>query len=88
MRDNEKVIEEVYTNQLYAILFSINQYSDDVLNSWLIEFNQIFDDLNSPEKDVLNSYLNELAAVKMVIRFDLKGNLLQSAQGTVLYRKN
>jgi two-component system phosphate regulon sensor histidine kinase PhoR len=30
-RQNEKVIQEIYRNQLDAILFSINQYSDDVM---------------------------------------------------------
>ncbi len=28
-------MEEVYTKQLEAILFSVNQYSDDIFNSWV-----------------------------------------------------
>ncbi len=31
---NEKIIEEIYTNQLEAILFSVNQYSEDVIRNW------------------------------------------------------
>jgi two-component system phosphate regulon sensor histidine kinase PhoR len=34
LRDNEAVIESIYNNQLDAILYSINQYSDDVLSDW------------------------------------------------------
>ncbi|HRX00235.1 MAG TPA: hypothetical protein P5280_12135, partial [Cyclobacteriaceae bacterium] len=32
---DEKLIEEIYQKQLEAILFSANQYSDDILNSWI-----------------------------------------------------
>lgn len=32
---DEKMIQEIYTKQLEAILFSVNQYSDDILNSWI-----------------------------------------------------
>ncbi len=31
--ENEKVIEEIYSDQLEAILFSVNQYSEDVVES-------------------------------------------------------
>jgi two-component system phosphate regulon sensor histidine kinase PhoR len=33
LRQNERVIQEIYRNQLEAILFSINQYSDDILSN-------------------------------------------------------
>lgn len=32
VKEGEGVIEKVYLDQLDAILFSVNQYSDDVLN--------------------------------------------------------
>src|SRR5664280_3819777 len=32
-RQNEKVIQDIYKNQLDAILFSINQYSDDIISN-------------------------------------------------------
>jgi two-component system phosphate regulon sensor histidine kinase PhoR len=34
LSESEKVIEETYSKQLDAILFSVNQYSDDVISSW------------------------------------------------------
>lgn len=34
--DNEKLIQEVYYDQLDAILFSINQYSQDVVTDWQV----------------------------------------------------
>ena len=32
---DEKMIQDIYQKQLEAILFSVNQYSDDVLNNWI-----------------------------------------------------
>ena len=34
LNENEKVIEGIYNNQLDAILFSINQYSEDIITGW------------------------------------------------------
>ncbi|MEO7989005.1 MAG: HAMP domain-containing sensor histidine kinase [Chryseolinea sp.] len=35
LNKDEKIIEEIYQKQLEAILFSVNQYSDDALNGWI-----------------------------------------------------
>jgi hypothetical protein len=32
LKQNERMIQDIYRNQLDAILFSINQYSDDVIS--------------------------------------------------------
>ncbi|MBL7847318.1 MAG: HAMP domain-containing histidine kinase [Cyclobacteriaceae bacterium] len=34
---NEAIIQEAYNRQLDAILFSVNQYSDDILNRWITQ---------------------------------------------------
>ena len=36
---HEKLIHEIYQNQLDAILFSVNQYSDDIISSWANKIN-------------------------------------------------
>ena len=33
LSDNEQVLEQIYNNQLQAILFSVNQYSEDVVRA-------------------------------------------------------
>jgi two-component system phosphate regulon sensor histidine kinase PhoR len=76
LRENEKVIEDVYNNQLDAILFSVNQYSDDALNNWAIKLNQLFEDTTRNKNAALTNYLNELPAIKMIFRYDLNKNLL------------
>lgn len=32
--ENEEVLQEIYSNQLESMLFSVNQHSDDVVSSW------------------------------------------------------
>jgi two-component system phosphate regulon sensor histidine kinase PhoR len=39
LNESEKVIEEAYKNQLDAILFSVNQFSDDVVSAWRSKLN-------------------------------------------------
>ena len=34
LSDNEKIITRIYHNQLDAILYSVNQFTDDVFSSW------------------------------------------------------
>lgn len=35
LNNDEKMIQDIYQKQLDAILFSVNQYSDDVIGSWI-----------------------------------------------------
>ncbi|HEX3073355.1 MAG TPA: hypothetical protein VHP30_07050, partial [Ignavibacteriales bacterium] len=34
LKDDEAIIENIYNNQLDAILYSVNQFSEDVASSW------------------------------------------------------
>ena len=36
---SEKVLDRIYANQLDAILFSVNQYSEDVVSGWRNKIN-------------------------------------------------
>lgn len=39
LSENEKLIEETFNNQLNAILFSVNQYTEDVVKEWVSRIN-------------------------------------------------
>ncbi len=41
LNENEEMVKEIYRNQLDAILYSINQYSDDIVQSWANDIEQI-----------------------------------------------
>jgi two-component system phosphate regulon sensor histidine kinase PhoR len=65
--ENEKVIEKIYSEQLEAILFSINQYSEDVAGSWATKVDDFLDELenvnagNSDKK--IDSFFVELPSL-------------------------
>ncbi len=70
MRQNEKVIQNIYRNQLEAILFSINQYSDDYIGNLA---SRIENSLNSSKKDSipeLNRLISDIPPVKYLFQFD------------------
>lgn len=70
MRQNEKVIQNIYRNQLDAILFSVNQYSDDYVGNLA---SRIENSLNSNKKDSipeLNRLISEIPSVKNLFQFD------------------
>ncbi len=71
LRKNEKVITEIYNNQLDAIISSINQYSDDILNSWAYKLEQEKDKNLTP----FNTLVNELPSVNLILCFDTDKNL-------------
>ena len=39
LNSSEQVLDKIYSNQLDAILFSVNQYSEDVISSWRNKIN-------------------------------------------------
>jgi two-component system phosphate regulon sensor histidine kinase PhoR len=75
LRQNEKVIEDIYNNQLDALLFSINQYSEDVVSSWANQINnqQNYNDIPQTELDVL---IREMPSVKAIFQYDSAYHLM------------
>jgi two-component system phosphate regulon sensor histidine kinase PhoR len=41
MYQNEQMIDSIYKSQLGSIIFSINQYSDDIVNDWASDLEDI-----------------------------------------------
>lgn len=73
---DEKVLEEIYYNQLQAILFSVNQYSEDVVRSTV---NEIISGVESSkdqksENDILNSIVNENRKFSFIFIADSLGD--------------
>lgn len=65
LNSNEQVIDSIYSSQLSSIVFSLNQYSDDVINSWA---NSIDNPQNDPQKtdSVIESLIHRNLALKAV----------------------
>lgn len=69
---DEKMIQEIYSKQLEAILFSVNQYSDDILGNWISRVESSLSEPvaedSIPEK--LNALLNLNSALQAVFFVD------------------
>ncbi len=73
LNENEKVIEEIYKKQLEAILFSVNQYSEDIVRSWSVGLETILENRDPSETIAVSSMLklfNDNKAVESVFVSD------------------
>ncbi len=77
-KQNEKVIQDIYKNQLDAILFSINQYSDDKVSSLASGIENSMNNDKPGAGPDLNKLLNEFPSVRCLIQFDEKSEYLLS----------
>ena len=57
---NEKVIQSIFNNQLEAILFSVNQYSEDIVSSWTAKLNSALVEKQKSEAEYSNEIIKFL----------------------------
>ena len=86
LNDQEEVIESIYTDQLESVLYSINQYADDISNNWI---NEIYKDLHptdystSYEDSIIDNPLIELFILHPIDSTSLNLNQLQVKNDTL-----
>jgi two-component system phosphate regulon sensor histidine kinase PhoR len=69
-RQNEKVIQNIYKNQLEAILFSINQYSDDIISNLVSRIENVENNATSGTEINLSKLTDEVMSMKSIIQLD------------------
>lgn len=74
LNETEKVLEEIYSNQLQAILFSVNQYSDDIVNSWANRIVEL-----RAHKILLKEFVSNNLALEAVLFFDYSNHKILKA---------
>jgi two-component system, OmpR family, phosphate regulon sensor histidine kinase PhoR len=73
LNENEEVLETIYTSQLDAILFTVNQYSEDVIRSYAAKINFIpSTELNSAQ---LRTVLRESESLIYAAAVDSADNI-------------
>lgn len=72
LNETEEILEETYNNQLEAILFSVNQYSDDIVNSWANKIVESRDD-----EILLQQFVRENLALEAVVFFNYPENKIK-----------
>lgn len=77
LSESEKIIENIYSNQLDALLFSINQYSEDVTSRIQQRLNSISQQTDSSSIDERlkffqeeNSYINKIIFIDSTLESD------------------
>ena len=67
LNQNEEQILQIYNSQLEAVLFSINQYSEDVLTSWAVKLRNALSTGGTEEVNAtLNDFLKDKPPVKYI----------------------
>ncbi len=73
LNEDERMLEEIYQKQLETILFSVNQYADDIVISWMSKIETALGD-NSINEDTIPPALQSLlqlnSALSMVFTVD------------------
>lgn len=67
---NEKVIQNIYKNQLDAILYSINQYSDDVISNLVTRIENSSNDFKGDSGADMAKIFGERPSLKSLAQFD------------------
>jgi two-component system, OmpR family, phosphate regulon sensor histidine kinase PhoR len=69
---DEKMIQNIYAKQLDAILFSVNQYSDDIVGNWVMKIEAGLDGpkITDTIPDRIIDLLNLNSAIKAVLVVD------------------
>jgi len=71
---NEEVIGRIYSNQLDAILYSVNQYSEDVVSNWASRIDLFLDEVDKLKEEeipgMVDSFYNEFPSLFMIFIAD------------------
>jgi two-component system, OmpR family, phosphate regulon sensor histidine kinase PhoR len=70
LRKNEQVIENIYLNQLDAILFSVNQYSEDVMSSWAGKLKSMLFEGGKSKDEIFKNFINEIPVSVSLLQYD------------------
>lgn len=74
LNEREEVLNTIYNNQLEAILYSVNQYSEDVLSSWASQTTLLIEQLQVSDNEVvqklLNRFYDEHVSLEMIFVTD------------------
>ena len=72
LNKDERIISDIYKNQLESILFSVNQHSEDLVSSWLKNIETILSGskMESDLRNNLKTFLNQSSTIKEIFAAD------------------
>ncbi len=88
LSDNEKVLEQIYNEQLNTIIFSVNQYVDDIVQDWTRDIRGIWTRRNVVDAEFpLVDFLQKNEFIYLVIISDTSGSIgsnFYSSEGSTI----
>ena len=60
------MIDSIYTRQLESVIFSINQYSDDIVSGWSNQIEQELQKKESSKKEIAQAFIDRNVSVEML----------------------
>lgn len=76
LKKNEQVIESIYNNQLDAILYSVNQYTEDVISSWADAIVSEIDQDGNADTDGIEEFFSRTPIEKCFFIYDMQSRQL------------
>jgi len=70
MVQNEQMIDSIYTSQLESVIFSVNQYSDDVVSGWANQLEQELLKNSTKKGDIAQRFIDRNVSVEMIFFAD------------------
>ncbi len=67
---NEKMIDSIYTRQLESVIFSINQYSDDILSRWANQLEYEIQKQDTIVDDIVNGFIKNNSSIQLILFAD------------------
>ena len=92
LTSNEQMIERIYNNQVESILYSVNQFSEDIINSWRSRLKAIWENKNRAQIDIeIKKFMNQNNSVSYIFYGDstgLKSLFTLSDSSAKVYKKS
>ena len=80
---DEKMIQNIYAKQLEAILFSVNQYSDDIVGNWVMKIEAALDE--PTVSDSIPPRIEELLNLNSAIKAMFVVDTINGAPSVAIY---
>jgi two-component system phosphate regulon sensor histidine kinase PhoR len=89
LNQSEKEINKIYLQQLETIIYSINQYSEDVMSNWANEIKIDLSRAQESNNDILEYFITNNPSIRAIIIFDDNLNsILIKSNTSILEEEN
>ncbi|MCF8366530.1 MAG: HAMP domain-containing histidine kinase [Bacteroidales bacterium] len=63
---NEQMIDSIYTSQLESVIFSVNQYSDDIVSGWANQIEQDIQNADTSAAAFVSAFIKRNVSIRTV----------------------